>query len=168
MLSVGQAQVGRIDPGSRVLINCSSSGYAYNTCYVGQNIQFARLVTQLSRSACIEGSTWGYSYDSIWVDQGCKANFEVVTLDYDPPPGGGGHYPPAYPPPPAYEEFISCASSKYRFNSCYPANGLRIRYAQLSRQDSRSQCLEGDSWGYDNNRIWVDKGCRGEFRVQTY
>ncbi|HEY8271136.1 MAG TPA: DUF3011 domain-containing protein [Pseudobdellovibrionaceae bacterium] len=182
MVSAGQAQVGRIDPGGRVVITCSSSGYAYNTCYVGQQVAYARLVSQLSRSACIEGSTWGYANDSIWVDKGCRANFEVITADYGRPPGGGGYPPPGrggypppgrggYPPPhhpPIYEESINCASSGYRFNSCYPASGLRIRSAQLSRQDSRTQCVEGNTWGYDNNRIWVDKGCRGEFRVQTY
>ncbi|MGZ3743669.1 MAG: DUF3011 domain-containing protein [Pseudobdellovibrionaceae bacterium] len=164
MLSAGQAQVGRLDPingTNQMVITCSSSGYAYNTCFIGQPIQYVRLASQLSRSACIEGSSWGFTNDSVWVDKGCRGNFEVVTINYGRPPGG-------YPPRPPCEESINCASSGYRFNSCYPASGLRIRYAQLSRQDSRTQCIEGETWGYDNNRIWVDKGCRGEFRVQTY
>lgn len=160
------AQIGRIEPVNRQIVNCSSSGYRYNTCYVG-DIEYVRLQSQISRSACIEGRTWGYTYDSIWVDQGCRANFEVITRGYGggyPPP----HQPPYQPPHRGYEEVLSCASTGYRFNSCYPASGLRIRYAQLERQDSRTQCVEGDTWGYDNNRIWVDKGCRGSFRLHTY
>lgn len=86
--SVSQAIPGRFEPVNRQVINCSSSGYRYNTCYVG-DIDYVRLVRQVSRSACIEGSTWGYDYDYIWVDQGCRADFEVISRR-----GGGGYYPP--------------------------------------------------------------------------
>ena len=34
-----------------------------------------QLVRQLSRSACIEGRTWGYGRGGIWVAQGCRAEF---------------------------------------------------------------------------------------------
>jgi hypothetical protein len=36
-----------------------------------------RLVKQLSREACVEGVSWGFDRDGIWVDQGCRAEFEV-------------------------------------------------------------------------------------------
>lgn len=33
------------------------------------------------------------------------------------------------------------------------------------RQLSSQGCWQGDTWGYDRNRIWVDRGCRAEFQV---
>ena len=36
-----------------------------------------RLVKQLSREACLEGVSWGFDRDGIWVDQGCRAEFAV-------------------------------------------------------------------------------------------
>ena len=36
-----------------------------------------RLWRQLSRSACVEGRSWGVTRDSIWVSRGCRADFRV-------------------------------------------------------------------------------------------
>src|SRR4030095_3856624 len=36
-----------------------------------------RLVNQRSGSACVEGRTWGFNRNSVWVDRGCRADFEV-------------------------------------------------------------------------------------------
>jgi hypothetical protein len=38
---------------------------------------------------------------------------------------------------------------------------------RLSRQLSSQGCWQNDTWGYDRNRIWVDRGCRAEFQVGT-
>ena len=40
-----------------------------------------RLARQLSDTACREGSTWGYDQRSIWVDRGCRAEFEIQNQD---------------------------------------------------------------------------------------
>ena len=37
--------------------------------------------------------------------------------------------------------------------------------ARLVRQRSQAACKEGESWGYDEEGIWVDKGCSGEFTL---
>jgi Ca2+-binding EF-hand superfamily protein len=37
-----------------------------------------RLVRQISGSPCNQGSTWGYDSQAIWVDRGCRAEFEVA------------------------------------------------------------------------------------------
>ncbi len=37
-----------------------------------------RLVRQISGSACNQGSTWGYDSRSVWVDRGCRADFELI------------------------------------------------------------------------------------------
>lgn len=36
---------------------------------------------------------------------------------------------------------------------------------ELHRQLSKSPCRENRSWGYDRRGIWVDDGCRAEFRL---
>jgi hypothetical protein len=38
--------------------------------------------------------------------------------------------------------------------------------ARLVRQRSQAACKEGESWGYDEEGIWVDKGCSGEFTLE--
>jgi DUF3011 family protein len=37
----------------------------------------ARLLRTLSDSACIQGSTWGWDRSGVWVDRGCRAEFNV-------------------------------------------------------------------------------------------
>jgi hypothetical protein len=37
--------------------------------------------------------------------------------------------------------------------------------ARLVRQRSEAPCKEGESWGYDEEGIWVDKGCGGDFTL---
>jgi len=37
--------------------------------------------------------------------------------------------------------------------------------ARLVKQRSAAPCQEGESWGYDEEGIWVDKGCGGEFTL---
>jgi hypothetical protein len=37
-----------------------------------------RLVKQRSDSACRQGYSWGYDRSGIWVDHGCRADFQVV------------------------------------------------------------------------------------------
>jgi hypothetical protein len=34
-----------------------------------------RVVRQLSKTACVEGRTWGLSRHSVWVKDGCRAVF---------------------------------------------------------------------------------------------
>jgi len=37
-----------------------------------------RLIKQKSDAACIQGRTWGQDRSGVWVDRGCRADFEVV------------------------------------------------------------------------------------------
>jgi hypothetical protein len=36
---------------------------------------------------------------------------------------------------------------------------------RLTRTLNNSQCVQDSSWGYDNNGVWVDKGCSAEFEL---
>ena len=57
---------------------------------------------------------------------------------------------------------VHCESNDNRTRLCRvdTAGGVR-----LVDQDSRAPCVQGRSWGYDRNGIWVSQGCRGKFQI---
>ena len=57
---------------------------------------------------------------------------------------------------------ISCESREYRYNRC---EAYTDGYARLVSQQSQAPCIRGQTWGYDDRGLWVDKGCAGEFEV---
>ncbi|WP_413584990.1 DUF3011 domain-containing protein [Bdellovibrio sp. HCB274] len=81
------------------------------------------------------------------------------------PPGHGG---PGYPPPPQPRiEYVTCESQGNRYNTCY-INPYGIRNFYLARQRSDSACIPGRSYGFAQNYVWVDRGCRGVFAIERY
>ena len=62
----------------------------------------------------------------------------------------------------ARERHITCGSLNYGYNYCRVYTGGRVR---LVHQISHKSCTEGNTWGYDSQGIWVDKGCRADFIV---
>jgi hypothetical protein len=60
---------------------------------------------------------------------------------------------------------VRCESRNGEYRSC-PVN--TSSGVTLSRQLSSQGCWQGDTWGYDRNRIWVTRGCRAEFRVGSH
>jgi hypothetical protein len=66
-------------PGSNEpYVRCESKDGGTVTCPAGGAVR-VRLTSQLSKKDCVEGRTWGISSDGIWVDDGCRAVFEVLT-----------------------------------------------------------------------------------------
>jgi hypothetical protein len=35
------------------------------------------MVNQRSGSPCVQGQTWGFNRSQIWVDRGCRADFQL-------------------------------------------------------------------------------------------
>ena len=93
--------------------------------------------------------TWGWQANGIWVSEGCAGEFVVRAS--------------APPPPPPVQNLVACESREYRYNFC--AVG-RVRSAQLVQQRSQAPCLQGRTWGWTRDGIWVDQGCEGTFRVR--
>lgn len=148
-------------PGTGV-IRCESNDGRVRECPTGGGR--VMLERQISRSACIEGRSWGYGRNGIWVSQGCRADFRIVGYggNYGNPYGGnygGGNYGGAYGGGYAGQTF-RCESNDGRMNRC--SAGTQGR-AQLVRQLSRAACIEGRTWGSDYNGVWVSEGCRAEF-----
>ncbi len=58
------------------LVRCESGDNRSRFCPVDIR-GGVRLVRQFSRSPCIEGRSWGVQRGGIWVDHGCRGEFEV-------------------------------------------------------------------------------------------
>ena len=114
----------------------------------------AQLVRQLSRAACIEGRTWGSDRGSVWVSQGCRAEFALDRRGYD---GGWNNSGYGY-----HNQLFRCESNDGRVRECVANTRAGV---QLVRQLSRAACIQGRTWGYGRNGIWVSQGCRAEFRT---
>lgn len=115
-----------------------------------------QLVKQLSDEWCREGSSWGHDKHGIWVDRGCHGVF-VVGVPAHPADSGKGAS--------AKSQRIDCSSNDGRKNYCdVDTQGAKV---QLVRQQGMSPCMEGSTWGYDRQGIWVDRGCHGEFVVRS-
>jgi Protein of unknown function (DUF3011) len=136
-------------------VTCASDDMKRHLCQVDTS-RGVRMTNQRSGSPCIQGQTWGYDRRGIWVDRGCRADFYLGN-------GGPGYRPPP-PPRPPQGVVITCSSDNGRRNYC-PVN-YSIRNVQLTKQRSGSPCIQGQTWGYDRQRIWVDRGCRADFLVQ--
>ena len=63
----------------------------------------------------------------------------------------------------AQAEFVTCESNSNDRNSCNVDTRDGVR---LIRQESKSDCIEGQTWGYDDRGIWVRGGCRAVFEVR--
>ena len=116
-----------------------------------------RMVQQRSESACREGYSWGSDGRGVWVDHGCRADFEVEGgRGRDREGYRGGDYGPGR------GQVISCSSDDMHRHYCAADTRGGVR---LVKQNSESSCRQGRSWGYDGRGIWVDHGCRADFQV---
>jgi hypothetical protein len=130
-------------------VTCSSNDGRRNWCDIGGS-RDARMVRQISGSACIRDNTWGVDRRGLWVDRGCRAEFVI---------GRGG---PSGPPP-RPEQIVNCSSNNGRRNWCDIGGRRDVR---MARQISGSPCVRDDTWGVDRRGLWVDRGCRADFRVR--
>ena len=130
-------------------IRCESGG-GYQECRAG-NVGSVALERQISKASCVEGKTWGYTRNGVWVDRGCRADFVVNTgAAYSGRNNGT-------------VSTIVCESGGKR-QRCTADTHYGV---QLGRQISKTNCIEGDTWGYDQHGVWVDRGCRAEFVLGT-
>jgi hypothetical protein len=58
-------------------VECSSRDGRYQLCRVDTG-RGVTLTQQLSKSACIQNQTWGFTREGIWVDRGCRARFQIL------------------------------------------------------------------------------------------
>lgn len=130
--------------GESYLVYCSSDAMERVWCPADSRFG-VHLVRQRSEAACIEGQTWGYGKRGIWADRGCRADFRV-TGDWQSRAAA----------------LVYCPSDYMQRNFCAAdtRDGVFI-----VRQRSEADCVFNRTWGYDRDRIWVDRGCRADFEI---
>jgi hypothetical protein len=133
---------------SQGFLSCSSNGYRYEYCAVDTQGRVVMVREVSTGNLCRQGSGWGYDNGGIWVDRGCRAEFSYGR------DGGSGHWGGA--------GRLTCESNGYRYSYC---NADTQGWVRLEREVSTGNlCRQGYGWGYDGGGIWVDHGCRGQFR----
>lgn len=134
---------GGIGPQPGGTIRCESSDGRPRTCRTSWP-GYSRLLRQLSKTPCTEGSTWQSRDGNIYVSGGCRGEFG----------------PGLSPPVPPVGQTVRCESSDNRPRTCsVPWYGP----TRLSRQLSSSACVEGRTWQSQNGQVWVTQGCRADF-----
>ena len=68
-------------------LTCSSDDMRRHYCSVDTS-RGVQMVHQRSDAACIQGRTWGYDRRGVWVDRGCRADFQVGLNGYGRNNGG--------------------------------------------------------------------------------
>ena len=143
-------------------IVCSSQDQGYQFCEV-ETRYGVRLTRQVSRVRCVEGSTWGYDRRGIWTDRGCAAEFEVGDPGYGAPVETPGYQVRPGEKVGVPDDVFTCESRDGRRRYCEA--DLRGLAPSVVRNISREPCVQGQNWDHDARGVWVDAGCRAEFRV---
>ncbi|NJC07834.1 DUF3011 domain-containing protein [Polymorphobacter fuscus] len=103
---------------------------------------------------------WGWDRNGVFVNNGCRANFNVVTRGGGYPgggrPGGGGWGPGGGRP--GAGQVVRCESWNFRPARCPMDTRGGVRIQQTFSRD----CTQGN-WGFDRNGVWVINGCRADF-----
>jgi hypothetical protein len=133
-------------------VSCGSPQHRMLRCAVPGNWRGVRMVQQTSKSACIEGRTWGFDRGSVWVDRGCGGVFAAAG-GWQPGPGWNREF------------VVSCGSPQYRRYFCQVDVGAR-GHVRLQRQNSDAACIEGRTWGWNRAGVWVDGGCEAVFTIE--
>jgi hypothetical protein len=135
------------------VVTCASEDGKRHYCNADTRYGIS-LGRQRSGSPCTQGVTWGFDNRGVWVDKGCRADFVVQTSsssdrNYD---NGGGQS----------GRTVYCASDDGRRHHCDAETRSGV---SLARQKSGSPCDRDSTWGVDDRGIWVDRGCRADFRL---
>jgi hypothetical protein len=64
--------------------------------------------------------------------------------------------------PAAADTTVRCDSNDGHFHECVAGAADSVTVARLW---SKTKCVRGENWGYRNGLIWVDEGCRADFKV---
>ena len=144
-------------------VRCDSNDGHYHECVAGpaDSVTVART---WSKTKCVRGDNWGYRDGMIWVDEGCRADFNVVPSyngmtsasrndSYDNSRGGRMSV-----------QTVVCESEDGHRRHCAADTSGSVR---IMRRLSKSNCEYKKDWGWDSNGVWVSHGCRAEFQIKS-
>jgi hypothetical protein len=78
-LGYGGGNGGGWNNGNRI-VTCESNDGNYSRCHVRNNGRVS-IRRQLSQTTCRQGQNWGVDANGIWVNNGCRAEFQVGAND---------------------------------------------------------------------------------------
>jgi hypothetical protein len=141
------------EPGGTTRVTCESKRGDRQQCAVpaGSRIRLAR---QLSTNPCRPNETYGQASSYIWVDEGCRAEFEVTQPGDGAGPGGGA----------GGVTRITCESPNNAQRSCPFPSGSTVR---LASQLSSQPCILNQTYGLSATYVWVTRGCGAVFEVHS-
>ena len=128
---------------------CESNESARNACAADTHYGVA-LIRRFSEAVCKLDESWGFDRDSVWVSNGCRAQFAL----------GGFRLPPDAVP--ASATHVICDSLDGKRNLCEADTAHGVG---LIRQLGDTDCVLNRTWGYGPDGIWVAEGCNAEFAV---
>jgi hypothetical protein len=134
-------------------VRCESQNNGKTRCAADTSYG-VQLAQQLSTNGCELGRDWGYDQNGVWVDNGCRADFRVGGYRN----GTTGSMASSSAPT------LRCESKNGQRNYCRADTGFGVT---LIQRLSDSSCARGETWGYDQNGVWVDRGCRAEFLLDA-
>jgi Protein of unknown function (DUF3011)/Peptidase inhibitor family I36 len=79
------------------ILTCESHHHRVQYCSIPDPRSEVVLLKQLGGARCVRGETWGNDGNGIWVDKGCRAQFEIRPRHDDGPAwwnSGRGHRQP--------------------------------------------------------------------------
>jgi hypothetical protein len=153
----------------RASVTCNSYHGHYHSCQLPYR-GTARLVQQLSGSACVQGRSWGQrGSSSVWVSRGCRGVFAVRHRYYNDGDqrvgdNGGGYDHGGINDQGGWQRdrnyAVECRSDGQRTTCAWDP-----RYGNpYLMQRTSGDCVEGRDWGYDSHgQIWVDRSCDARF-----
>ena len=138
-------------PGYAGTIRCESRNNKIQRCNIRTDNRVE--LTRVIGGRCSKGRDWGFTATQIWVSGGCRAEFGYGYAN------NGGYPTPLPQPVDDYAGTLNCESWNYKYQQCNVRTNNRV---ELLRKLA-GKCNDGRQWGYTDDYIWVDKGCRAEF-----
>lgn len=127
-------------------VMCESENGKRITCKADTSAG-VQIVRQLDDSACGYGREWGYDASGIWVAKGCRAEFVVRGK------------------PKVMVRSLVCESENNARKHCAAETQFGVA---IFKSLGESNCVMGESWGFDETGVWVDAGCRAQFALGGY
>ncbi len=141
-------------------VTCESTSNKFRECTTNFRGP-PQLYRKFSKTSCDEGRDWGYRTGTVWVRNGCRAEF------YDSYNGNGNSWGNDNNWGGNNNNWgnnnysVTCSGDGSNYRTC--AWDPRYGTPRLIQQISRASCVAGRTWGYDSRGLWVSNGCRARF-----
>lgn len=113
------------------------------------------LLKQESKTPCTFGSSFGFVGNRVWVDNGARGQFRVVyttsrSIRVIPEEGESSRT-------------VTLQSIGHRYKE--RIMDKKVKEMVLVKQLSKAACTLKESYGFEESKVWVDKGARGIFKI---